>query len=108
MNEYGYPLFIGYDKFDSPLSRADFALLSIILGFFAAIMATSLGNANGPSDMVLRVIVTAIVSAGAIASLRGAILWGSSSEEARQIVESAQLSERAYEIDLSHRQSRAI
>ena len=47
MNEYGYPKYIDYDRLDNELSRTDLALLAIVLGFFAAILATSLGNSNG-------------------------------------------------------------
>ncbi|HEX2924505.1 MAG TPA: hypothetical protein VHS28_10840 [Chloroflexota bacterium] len=108
MNEYREPGFIDYDKLDTPLSRADLALLAIVLSFFAAIMATSLGNTSGLPDLLLRGFVTAVVTVGAIASLRGTILWGSTTEDAKRAIESARLSQRSHEIDLFHTQSRAI
>jgi len=108
MNEYGYPKYIDYDRLDNELSRTDLALLAIVLGFFAAILATSLGNSNGLGDLIVRGGVTAILTVSAIASVRGAVLWGSSPEVAKQEIETAAIPRRAYEIDLFHTQSGRI
>ncbi len=108
MNEYGDPRFIDYDRLDSPLSRADLILAAIVLGIFTAIVATSLNSTAGLGDLLLRGFVTAVLAIGTVASVRGAILWGSTTREAKESVEPTPLPHRAYDIDLFHTRSKAV
>jgi membrane protein implicated in regulation of membrane protease activity len=63
------------------LSRGDFFLLAVAFGFFAAVLASSIGGANSTADLLIRSAFTLATGAAAAISLRVALLWGRATRE---------------------------
>lgn len=105
----GYPY--GDQKnlfFENPeLSRADLIVLGLVLSFFTAILAGGLNQANGLGDLLFKVVMTIVVGVAALASFRGALLWGSVSGRGQEAVSGVSLPERVYDLDIFNNQHKA-
>ncbi len=108
MNGYGYRNQKDLYERDLELSRGDLWILGTLLGLFAAVMATGLGQTNSIGEMVWSLVATVIVGSGALAFFWGAIQWGKPSHQVVTVPkEKDSLLARAYEIDRFNNKSSA-
>ncbi len=105
----GYPY--GDQKnlfYENPeLSRGDLIVLGLVLSFFTAVLAGGLSQTNGLGDLLFKVVITVVVGVAALASFRGALLWGSASGRTKEAVSGVSRPDRAYELDIFNHQHKA-